>query len=254
MRLFSIAAILLPALAASAARLTVSIPSSQLLQDPKSLPASTHAVLLGPSGVKYDVPLRRDNTFVFASLDPGSYLLTAHTRDYFFSPFRVDVEAAEAGTGQEIVQVWQTFRGNEWDNKGPRYAAGSGEVTVEINPSGKKEFYQSRGGFNITGILKSPMILMALVSVAMIFGMPYLMENSKSTRYLGCGIDGWGLVMFHIANLVTTVDEETKKEFDEMSAKSPISGNSGAASSIQNFDLAGFLAGSSGGAGGGTKK
>jgi len=41
-----------------------------------------------------------------------------------------------------------------------------------------------------------------------------------------------------------TVDEETKAEFEEMSKKSPMAAQ-GPANAMQNFDLAGFLAGSS---------
>jgi ER membrane protein complex subunit 7 len=170
---------------ASAARLTVSIPPSQLLPNPSALPPSTHAVLLGPAGVRYDIPIRRDNSFAFPDLPPSSYLLTVHSRDYFFPPLRVDMSktAAEEGT-EELVQAWQTFRGNEWDNKGPIYGSGKGSLTVNVQPNAKKDFYQPRGGFSLLGFLKSPMILMALVSVVFIFGLPYLMENSMSRTLL----------------------------------------------------------------------
>ncbi|KAK0871302.1 hypothetical protein LTS02_001946 [Friedmanniomyces endolithicus] len=60
------------------------------------------------------------------------------------------------------------------------------------------------------------MILMALVSVAFIFGMPYIMDN---------------------------MDPEMKEEFDDMQKKGPLSGSSGAAAQLQNFDIAGWLAG-----------
>lgn len=43
----------------------------------------------------------------------------------------------------------------------------------------EKQYYQERGGFSILSFLKSPMILMGLASVVLIFGMPYLMDNSK---------------------------------------------------------------------------
>lgn len=168
----------------SAAKLTISIPSSPpLLPNPASLPPSTHAVLIGPPGVRYDMPIRKDNTFVFPDLTEASYLLTVHTRDYFFVPLRVDVERVGDGSQQETINAWQTFRGNEWSNKGPLYGYGKDELSVQIRPSGVKNFYQERGGFNILSFLKSPMILMALVSAVMIFGLPYLMDNSMSTNY-----------------------------------------------------------------------
>ncbi|KAK0252949.1 hypothetical protein LTS09_011859 [Friedmanniomyces endolithicus] len=202
---------------ASAANLTVSIPSSPpLLPNPASLAPSTHAVLIGPPGVQYEAPIRRDNTFTFPDLAEASYLLTVHSRDYFFPLLRVDVTKAADGTQQETVQAWQTFRGNEWSNKGPFYGSGTGGLRIQIQPSSQKNFYQDRGGFNIIDFVKSPMILMALVSVAFIFGMPYIMDN---------------------------MDPEMKEEFDDMQKKGPLSGSSGAAAQLQNFDIAGWLAG-----------
>lgn len=168
-----------------AAELTISIPStSPLLPNPATLPPSTHATLLGSSGQHYDARLTRASTLVFKNLTPGSYLLDIHTRDFFFPPYRVDVSLSEAGAdeggAQELIQVWQTYLGNEWINKGPSHGEGKGELLVSLPPNNKKEYYQRKEGFNIVSFFMSPMILMGLFSVAMIFGMPYLMENSKA--------------------------------------------------------------------------
>ncbi|WPH03185.1 Hypothetical protein R9X50_00606100 [Acrodontium crateriforme] len=210
--------LLVGAALASAASLTVSIPSTQLLPNPATLPPSTHAVLLGPPGVRYDVPIRRDNTFIFPDLAEASYLLTIHSRDYFFNPLRVDVTKAGDESQQETIEAWQTFRGNEWGNKGSSYGSGIDSLVTEVKPAMHKAFYQARGGFNILDFLKSPMILIGLFSVVMIFGMPYLLEN---------------------------MDPETKAEFEEMQKTSPLTEAQNSASQLQNFDLAGWLAGGS---------
>lgn len=177
---------------ASAARLTVSIPPSQLLPNPSTLPSSSHAILLGPPGVLYDVPLRRDNTFLFSDLPDASYLLTIHSRDYFFPPLRVDVAPYAGEGGSQNISAWATFRGNEWDNKGQPFGTGRDELRIEVRAGAEKQYYQERGGFSILSFLKSPMILMGLASVVLIFGMPYLMDNSKfveakreNEKYLG---------------------------------------------------------------------
>ncbi len=55
--------------------------------------------------------------------------------------------------GKERVKVWQTFRGNEWDNLGEvrgegwvqREDDGMGLV-VEVRPLGERLFYHERGG------------------------------------------------------------------------------------------------------------
>ncbi|KAF2840439.1 hypothetical protein M501DRAFT_1002792 [Patellaria atrata CBS 101060] len=205
----------------SAIQLSVLINPSALLPNPSVLPASTHASLHS-SGPEIDVPLTRQNTFEFDNLTAGSYLLTVYSRDFIFEPLRVDV-AGEPG--KETVGVWQTFRGNEWDNKGEKRGegrAGTGApIVTEVRVVAPKEFYQERGGFNLLGFLKSPMILMALFSMAMIFGMPYLMEN---------------------------MDPETKAEFEEMQKASPLASANNPAAQLQNFDLASWMAGKTSGA------
>ncbi|QIX02165.1 hypothetical protein AMS68_007682 [Peltaster fructicola] len=199
---------------ALAAKLNVQIAAGNALSNTASLPASAHAVLLGPTGLRHDTPLRRDSSFTFDDITPASYLLTIYAHELIFPPLRVDVVQQ---AGQEEISAWQTFRGNEWSNKGPHFGTANDQLSIQVRPAGQKEFYQPRGGFNLIGFLKSPMILMALFSVVMIFGMPYLMDN---------------------------MDPETKQS-SKRCRRSLLSGSSGAASQIQNFDLAGFLSGKS---------
>jgi hypothetical protein len=138
----------------SAAYLTVSIPASNLLPNPSTLPVSTHATLHA-SGAPLTAPLSRANTFSFAHVPAGSYLLTIHCREYFFEPVRVDIGATSNGV--EFVKAWQTFRGNEWDNTGEKRA----EVLGSVSPAGDveearakfdavvlggKDYYQQREG------------------------------------------------------------------------------------------------------------
>ncbi|GAM82606.1 hypothetical protein ANO11243_005880 [Dothideomycetidae sp. 11243] len=205
------------ALLAQAAQLTVSIPPSPpILANPNLLPPTTQATLLcAESGQVLKARLSRTNTLVFPSLSAGSHLLTIHTRDYAFAPYRIDVSDAS-------IVASQTFRGHEWGNKGPVLGEvnSSTSLTVEVRPLARKDFYQAREGFSTLSVFKNPMILMALVSGALIFGMPYLIDN---------------------------MDEETRAEFEEVSKKGPMGGALGGdpASALSNFDLAGWLAGGS---------
>ena len=57
-------------------------------------------------------------------------------------PLRVDVTSGE--NGQLNISAWQTFRGNEWSNKGPHYGKGQGELSVEGRSTAQKEFYHKR--------------------------------------------------------------------------------------------------------------
>jgi hypothetical protein len=64
-------------------------------------------------------------------------------------------------------------------------------------------------------LFSNPMILIALFSLGVVVGMPYLLEN---------------------------MDPETKAEFEAMQKERGVSANPAAA--VQNFDLAGWMAGS----------
>ncbi|KAI5207626.1 hypothetical protein AUEXF2481DRAFT_77043 [Aureobasidium subglaciale EXF-2481] len=240
---------LLPSLAllsstAAATSLHLSISPSSALLDPSDLPASTHATLYGPSGHHSRVPLRIDNTFLFPTLSTGEYLLDIYSRDHVFPSLRVDVvdavsalPIAQPGDGEaavvekpDTVVVYLTHPGNKWSTLGAKIASSSAPlssveeiVRVSVSSQGKRGFYEQRQGFDLLSFFKNPMILMGVLSMGLVFGMPYLMEN---------------------------MDEETKAEFAEMQKQGPIAGIGGAqtqntAQQIQNFDLAGWMAGKS---------
>ncbi|KAF1961226.1 hypothetical protein CC80DRAFT_488554 [Byssothecium circinans] len=204
---------------ASAARFMLHIPATPLV-NPSTLPSTTHATLQS-SGPPLDAYITRANSFNFNNVSAGSYLATIHCRDYAFEPLRIDVTVEESieGSGEqrEVVRAWQTFIGNEWDNKGEGKGEGGSGLVIEVKPLGQKNYYQERTGFSPLSMLKNPMILMAVFSMGLVFGMPYLMDS---------------------------MDPETKAEFEEMQKKSAIGGSaSDTAAQIQNFDLASWMAG-----------
>jgi hypothetical protein len=132
----------------SAARLLLQIPNTALV-NPSTLPSTTHATLQS-SGEPLDAYLTRSNTFNFNNVSAGSYLATVHCRDYAFEPMRIDVTLEEAveGSGEkkEMIKAWQTFLGNEWDNKGESRGEGGNGLVIEARPAGVKYFYQERQG------------------------------------------------------------------------------------------------------------
>ncbi|KAG9572833.1 hypothetical protein KCU77_g12050, partial [Aureobasidium melanogenum] len=240
---------LLPTLSAlvgtcAATSLHLSISPSSMLLDLSELPSSTHATLYGPSGKRATAPLRIDNSFVFNNLEEGEWLLDVHSRDYVFPSLRVDVvdpvsilpikqegdgEAAPVASTPETVVVYLTHPSNKWSHLGAKIAASTAplsstdEVKLSVSALGKRSFYEQRQGFDLLSFFKNPMILMGVLSMGLVFGMPYLMEN---------------------------MDEETKAEFAEMQKQGPLGLGGGAggqgqntAQQIQNFDLAGWMAG-----------
>ncbi|KAI1135291.1 hypothetical protein F5Y05DRAFT_177650 [Hypoxylon sp. FL0543] len=214
--------------------ITLWIPSQQHLPNPHALPASTHATLTSQR-TAHGAPLTASGTFSFHNVTPGSYLADVHCKTHAFAPLRVDVFEFEAGDGVGgrdvkskgsgsglVVRAWETFRGNDWENKGqevPRSAGEDGRLAVRA--LGPKEYFVERGSFSVLSILKNPMILMGLVSLGLFIGMPKLIEN---------------------------MDPEMRAEWEEQQKKGPMSslmggGQQAGANPMGNFDMAAYLAG-----------
>lgn len=214
-----LALLALPACTA-AASLTLYLPATP---NPFALPPTTHATLSTLSEYR-SAPLSSVNTFVFHNVTPGSYLADVHCTTDGFRPLRIDVSVDQDGA--ELIQAWDTFRGNEWGNKGELVPVreGSAGKGVDVKSIGKKMYFMDRPSFSILSILKNPMILMGLVSMVIFIGMPKLVEN---------------------------MDPETKAEFEASQRNSPLNAVMGGGGGAQqqnplgNFDMAAFLAGSS---------
>jgi hypothetical protein len=156
--------------------------------------------------------LTRAATFVFDDFPVGeaeSYLLDIRSAGgYVFAPYRVDVAADGS-----ILGIWETFRGNPWDNRGAeKYIVdvskktGPVDVVVEAKVVGRKAFYEERAKCELEicfalvfaavanasnlvsplSLVKSPMVLLAIVAMGLMFVMPKLMENSMSTGSADC--------------------------------------------------------------------
>ena len=222
----------------SATSLVVQIPPSNILPNPRTLPASMHATLTSGTSPQLHAPLTRRNTLEFHNLtQPGDYLLDIYSTHYVFAPFRVDITE-----GQPLIEgVWETYRGTRWEDKGvllgglsasatsdrtrPEAAAGDDEQIVTVNAKvlSRRAFYEQREGFSPLSLLKNPMILLAIVALAIAFGMPKMMEN---------------------------MDPETRAEFEEQQKRGPLAGmtramqgQGPASSAAGGFDLAGWMAG-----------
>jgi hypothetical protein len=102
-----------------------------------TLPPTTHATLQS-HGEPIDARLTRSNSFNFNNVSSGSYLASVYCRDFMFEPLRIDISVEEAvegsGDKREVVRAWQTFVGNEWDNKGELRGEGGNGLVVEVKP------------------------------------------------------------------------------------------------------------------------
>ncbi|SPO03822.1 uncharacterized protein DNG_06505 [Cephalotrichum gorgonifer] len=185
-----------------------------------TLPPSSHATLT-TLGKHHSALLTPAGEFVFHNVSEGSYLADVHCSTHAFSPVRIDVAVGggdEAGE-KVVVEAWETYRGNSWGNKGEVMVGEGGSVGVRC--LGGKNYFIERPTFSVFSILKNPMILLALVSMGLFVGMPYLVDN---------------------------MDPEMRAEFEERQKSNPmnslLSGQPSSGNPIADFDMAGYLAGS----------
>jgi ER membrane protein complex subunit 7 len=130
------------ALAAPSTSLTLRIPPSAALPNPNVLPPSTHATLSALQTF-LSAPLSTQNTFIFHNVTTGSYLLDVFCATYAFAPLRVDVSISAQPNEALLVRAWETYRGNDWDNKGEAIAIGEGNV-FETRVMGGKAYFMER--------------------------------------------------------------------------------------------------------------
>jgi ER membrane protein complex subunit 7 len=141
------------ALAKPTTSLTLAIPATQGLPNPNILPPSTHATLSALNAY-HSAPLSVHNTFVFHNITSGSYLLDVFCPTHAFAPLRVDVTVS-AQEGQDLlVRAWETFRGNDWDNKGEAVKVAEGNV-FEARLLGGKAYFMERSKCEFLSVPKS---------------------------------------------------------------------------------------------------
>jgi ER membrane protein complex subunit 7 len=126
----------LTAVGAAQLTITVGLPPKP---NPFLLPSSTHATLSSLHR-RLAAPLTTVNTFNFHNVTADSYLLDVHCATENFGPLRVDV--GEDGD----VRAWETYRGNEWANKGEEVQVKSeGETRgIAVKGAGSKIFFVER--------------------------------------------------------------------------------------------------------------
>lgn len=104
------------------------------------------------------------------------------------------------------------------------------------------------------GIFKNPVILLSMVSMAIFFGMPKMVENSTYPSLRNLFLYLYNPNPNRHRDILTkpkTVDPETRAEWEERQKENPMNAIMGAASGqnsnpMGNFDMAAFLAGSGG--------
>ena len=188
------------------------------------LPSSSRAILSAP-GQSISAPLSVRNTFEFDEAIPiGTYDINVSCRDWAFErgllleihPPKDD--ARQSRQHPSSMTISRPIRGG-WDRNVLEEAENGNEATIDMRLLSRREFYDQRQGFNPISFLQSPMILIAVVGLGFVIAMPYLLDS---------------------------MDPEMRKEFEEQQKKGVLSGGGNAAkNSLQNFDMAAWMAGKS---------
>jgi Protein of unknown function (DUF2012) len=106
-----------------------SISSSEHLPALAVLAPST-LILLSAPGIQYKTHPSPSGTFTYRNVTAGpSYLFEIDSITHIFPPLRIDTT-----NGQ--VEVYQTFKGNEWSCRGARLS-----YPIEITSTAKADYY-----------------------------------------------------------------------------------------------------------------
>lgn len=163
------------------------------------------AVDLSRLPMHYDTLVRQDGRFIFPDVAPGTYLLSLQARWHAFNMYRVDVNpapedaapvpahdpkadpqspAAAAAAAAAAARARRRTASQLVKIRLAPAIAGSIEtalmqpplpVPFTLQPSAKLEFFVEPQPFDLMGMLKSPMVLIAVFGGAMVFLMPKLM-------------------------------------------------------------------------------
>jgi len=161
-----------------------------------ALPPST-LLILTSADLLYKTHPSSSGSFTFHNVTVGpSYLLQVESLTHSFPRLRIETQGAE-------VKVYQTVQGNSWSTRGIQLF-----YPIQLSASSRADYYLPRSGFKIDSVLKNPMILLAMFSMA---------------------------VMFVIPKMTAGLDQQALEEYR---AQQP------AAPQLPSFDFASFMAGS----------
>ncbi|KAF8508118.1 hypothetical protein JB92DRAFT_2955032 [Gautieria morchelliformis] len=112
--------------------------------------------------------VRRDGRFAIPNVDEGTYTLSVVSHDFQFDQLRIDVSTAEPH-----VSVHAYVPGV------PLFPAPpvSFIYPIVLSARARNSYFARREAFNPLDMLKSPMMLMMLVTGGLLFATPYLMAN-----------------------------------------------------------------------------
>ena len=150
----------------------------------------THATL-SSLHKRLEAPLTTVNTFNFHNVTADSYLLDVHCATEAFHPLRVDV--GEDGE----VKAWETYRGNEWANKGEEVQVKSegGARGISVKGAGSKIFFVERPACkSLTSLLPCILYGAGLIELTDVLSYSFRFQHPQEPHDPdGPGYDGYCL-------------------------------------------------------------
>ena len=106
-----------------------------------------------------------DGSFVFYDVGPGVHVLDVHSTNYMFPHVKIQLLETAMNNPKCIEYAF------------PGAAKQAIPHPIVLTALAKYEYFERRQGFNVFMLLKNPMVLMMLVSAALMFIMPKMMEG-----------------------------------------------------------------------------
>lgn len=112
----------------------------------------------------------RNGNFHIPHVPPGTYILTVLSPQHWFDQLRIDVLPSS-----DLPEVRPYLPGT------PLYSSTAQHITLpyplHLEPKRKLDFFVPQESFNALALLKSPMVIMMIITAGMALGVPYLMKN-----------------------------------------------------------------------------
>jgi len=114
---------------------------------------------------EYTTYSRRDGSFVIYDVGPGIHQLDIDSKTYHFPQVKIQLleDSMDAPKCLEYAFPGAQKRALEYP--------------LVINPKGTNQYFETKKGFSIFGLLKNPMVIMMLFSGVLMVAMPKMMEG-----------------------------------------------------------------------------
>ena len=114
---------------------------------------------------EYTTYSRIDGSFVIYDVGPGIHDVTFFSKKYHFPQVKIQL-LEDSMDAPKCLEY--TFPGAQ--KRALKYP-------LVINPKGSYQYFETKKGFSIFGLLRNPMVIMMLFSGGLMFAMPYMMEG-----------------------------------------------------------------------------